>query len=182
MNSTRHNDKNLGIYLNDHLAGATAGAELASRLVGETRNRAGGKMMTRLASEISEDRRTLVDVMASLDVPVRQYKTWLGWLGEKAARLKLNGHLLTRSPLSLVIGLEAMRLGVDGKTAVWRTLRARAATDSRLDPDQLNSLLERARRQSDQLERLRILAATEAFGGDADPLETMGVLGDGEGP
>lgn len=179
MTTTPNNDKNLGIYLNDHLAGATAGTELADRLTGETRNRIGGKVMARLASEIAEDRSTLLDVMASLDVPVRQYKTWLGWLGEKTARLKLNGHLLTRSPLSLVIGLETMRLGVEGKKAAWRTLHTRAATDSRLDEDQLNSLMDRAQRQSDQLERLRIWAATEAFGGDADPLETMDVLGEG---
>jgi hypothetical protein len=43
-------------------------------------------------------------------------------MGEKAARLKLNGHLLARSPLSSLEELEMLRLGVEGKAAGWRTL------------------------------------------------------------
>jgi hypothetical protein len=169
--TTPVDDTLLGIYLNDHLAGATAGAELASRVAGENRGRPGGEPLRGLAGEIAEDRAALLDLMATLKVPVRHYKVWLGWLGEKAGRLKPNGRILTRSPLSRVIGLEMMRLGIEGKASLWRALRARAETDARLDTTRLDELLDRARRQSDMVEKIRAWAAAEAFGGDTEPLD-----------
>jgi hypothetical protein len=158
----------LGIYLNDHLAGAVAGTGLAKRLAAEE----GGEVLPRLATEIDEDREALLELMAALVVPVRHYKTWAAWGAEKVARLKLNGHLLSRSPLSRVIELEAMRLGVEGKAAGWRTLRARAETDSRLDAARLDGLIDRARQQIDELEKLRLAAAAEVFDGETAPTET----------
>jgi len=149
----------LGIYLNDHLAGAVAGTDLAKRLAAAE----GGEVLPRLAAEIDEDREALLEQLAALDVPVRHYKTWAAWAAEKVARLKLNGHLLSRSPLSGVIELEAMRLGVEGKAAGWRTLRALAETDSRLDATRLDGLIDRALRQIDELEQLRVRAAAETF-------------------
>ncbi|HEX6354113.1 hypothetical protein [Actinophytocola sp.] len=155
-------DTLLGIYLNDHLAGAVAGGDLAKRLAGAERQEA----FARLAAEIEEDRAALLDMMAALDVPVRRYKTVLAWAAEKVARLKPNGHVLTRSPLSRVVELEVLRLGVEGKAAGWRTLRTRAERDSRLDVVRLDTLIDRATRQIDELERLRLRAAAKAFAGD----------------
>ena len=37
-----------------------------------------------------------------------------GWVAEKAGRLKLNGSLLTYSPLSRLVELEGLSLGVEG--------------------------------------------------------------------
>ena len=154
----------LGIYLNDHLAGAVAGTELARRLAGAERDI---PALARLADEIASDRAALLDMMAALDVPVRRYKTVAAWAGEKVARLKLNGRLVTRSPLSRVIELEALRLGVEGKVAGWRTLRVRAERDARLDSARLDGLITRALGQIEELETLRVEAAAAAFGGDA---------------
>jgi hypothetical protein len=50
------------------------------------------------------------DIMAVLSVPARSYKVYAAWIGEKAARLKLNGSLLTPSPLRKLEELEMMRL------------------------------------------------------------------------
>jgi hypothetical protein len=158
-------DTLLGIYLNDHLAGATGGADLAKRLAG-TENEWSGGALGRLAEEITEDRESLLAVMATLDVPVRRYKVAAAWAAEKAGRLKLNGHLLTRSPLSRLVELEAMRLGVEGKAAGWRTLLARAAVDTRLDSSHLEGLIERALKQGETVEHLRVRAAAEAIGGE----------------
>ena len=72
--------------------------------------------------------------MATLGIPVRTYKVYAGWIGEKAGRLKFNGRLFTRSPLSRLEELELLRLGVEGKAAGWRTLRVLADTDQRLEP------------------------------------------------
>ncbi len=169
MATVRVDETLLGIYLNDHLAGATAGAELAERVATENRDRVDGQELRRLAAEIAEDRSALLDLMATVDVPVRHYKVWLGWLGEKVGRLKPNGRILTRSPLSRVIELEALRLGIEGKTALWRALRDHAEIDSRLRTERLDELLDRARRQGATVESFRSRAVTEAFGGEAEP-------------
>ncbi len=159
----------LGIYLNDHLAGATGGAELARRIAGSRRSHPAAGTLRRLAAEISEDRAALLDMMAALDVPVRSYKVRAAWIGEKAARLKLNGYLLARSPLGGLEVLEVLRLGVAGKAAGWRTLRAAADADRRLDAGRLDELIARARRQEDELEELRAQAATQVIETDKAP-------------
>jgi hypothetical protein len=151
----------LGIYLNDHLAGATAGVELARRLAASRRSPSPGDDMQRLAAEIAADRAALIEMMAALGVPVRSYKIYAAWIGEKAGRLKLNGHLLTRSPLSSLEELEMLRLGVEGKAAGWRTLRILANREDRLDSGRLDELISSARRQADLLEELRVRAATQ---------------------
>lgn len=157
----------LSIYLNDHLAGATGGADLARRLAQAARSTKDGAVLGQLADEIVDDRATLIRLMGKLGVRVNPVKVGAGWLAEKAGRLKLNGRLFTRSPLSSVIELEGMRLGVEGKAAAWRTLRAVAERDDRLDTDEVDRLIERAGRQIESLEVLRVEAATAVFTGGA---------------
>ncbi len=161
--TTRARPSLLGIYLNDHLAGATGGAELARRVARSHRGQDGGGELQRLAGEVTQDRAALLDIMAALSVPVRPYKLYAAWIGEKAARLKLNGHLLSPSPLSRLEELEMMRLGVEGKAAGWRTLRVLAQSDPRLDTGRLDELISRARRQADLLEELRVRAADQVI-------------------
>ena len=146
----------LGVYLNDHLAGSTVGVGLARRMLasaepGSERAAALGS----LATEITEDRAALLRIMAALGVQVRGYKVFAAWAGEKAGRLKLNGYLLSRSPLSDLEETEFLRLGVEGKTAGWRTLRQLAGRDSRLDAARLDELIARANHQASVLESLR---------------------------
>lgn len=153
----------LGIYLNDHLAGATGGVELARRMAGALPDPDRRATLQRLAADIAQDRQALLDLMAVLGVPVRHYKAGAAWAAEKAARLKLNGSLVSRSPLSSLEELEMLRLGVEGKAAGWRTLRELADTGagSRLDSDTLDRLMARAREQASLLEELRVRAAAQ---------------------
>jgi len=153
----------LGIYLNDHLAGATAGVELAHRMARSNTGPGAGETMQRLAAEIAQDRATLRKIMTRLDIPARAYKIGAAWIGEKAGRLKPNGHLRSRSPLSNLEELEMLRLGVEGKAAGWRTLRVLADTEPRLDAGRLDDLMARARSQADLLEELRIRAADDVI-------------------
>jgi hypothetical protein len=105
----------------------------------------------------------LIGMMKALGIPIRAYKVCAAWVGEKAGRVKFNGRLLARSPLSDLEELELLRLGVEGKAAGWRTLRTLADTDGRLDPGHLDELMSRARRQADLLEELRIRAAEQVI-------------------
>jgi hypothetical protein len=153
----------LGIYLNDHLAGATVGSELAGRMARSHRGREEGGPLGRIAAEIAADRSALLAIMTSLGVTVRGYKVGAAWIGEKVGRLKFNGRLLGRSPLSDLEELEMLRLGVEGKAAGWRTLRVLADIDTRLDPGRLDELMSRARSQADELEELRVRAASRVI-------------------
>jgi hypothetical protein len=158
----------LGVYLNDHLAGATAGLELVRRAAASAEP--GSEhlpVLKMLVNEIAADRFALIKIMTTLGIKIRGYKVFAAWAGEKAGRLKLNGHLLTRSPLSDLEEAEILRLGVEGKAAGWRTLRAVAEHDRRLDPGQLDELLSRAARQSDALEELRVRIAARVLAPDA---------------
>ncbi|MFF7455611.1 hypothetical protein [Kitasatospora sp. NPDC008115] len=150
----------LGIYLNDHLAGATAGLALCRRAARAHRGDPLGPVLHRLSLEIAEDRRSLLALIRRLGLPVQRHKATMAWLGEKAGRLKLNGRLLRRSPLSDVLELEALGLGIQGKTMLWRTLlRITDHHPTPLDPDHLHHLTERATRQSDEVDALRGTAA-----------------------
>jgi hypothetical protein len=153
----------LDIYLNDHLAGATAGSELAHRMAGSHRGREEAGPLSRLSAEIAQDRSALLDIMASLGITVRGYKVGAAWIGEKAGRLKFNGRILARSPLSDLEELELLRLGVEAKAAGWRTLRTLADTDRRLDAGRVDELISRAGSQADQLEELRVRAANRVI-------------------
>ena len=137
----------LGIYLNDHLAGATVGTGTARRVAASHQGQGEAAPLQRIAEEIAEDRASLLQIMTALGVPVRSYKVGVAWIGEKAGRLKLNGYLVGRSPLSSLEELEMLRLGVEGKAAGWRTLRVLADTDTRLDAGDIDELIARARRQ-----------------------------------
>ncbi|HEY2305010.1 MAG TPA: hypothetical protein VGI05_03935 [Streptosporangiaceae bacterium] len=154
----------LGIYLNDHLAGATGGVGLARRVAAARRREEVGDALWHFAVDVAADRAALLEIMAALGVPVRAYKVCAGWIGEKAGRLKLNGRLLSRSPLSSLEELEMMRLGVTGKAAGWRTLQLLADTDPRLDRERLDELIARADSQLGLLEGLRVRAARLALG------------------
>jgi hypothetical protein len=167
--TTQHTEQVLlGVYLNDHLAGATAGLQLARRMTGSAEPGSESTTVRKgLVSEIAADRSALIKIMTSLGIKIRGYKMFAAWAGEKAGRLKFNGRLLSRSPLSDLEETEMLRLGVEGKAAGWRTLRAVAEHDSKLDTGQLDELLARAARQSDELESLRVRIAAQVLAGDA---------------
>ena len=154
----------LGIYLNDHLAGSAGGLELAKRLADGHRDTAAADDLAWLVEQVAEDRDALIQILVQLKLPRTRYKEPLAWAAEKVGRLKPNGHLLDRSPLSSVVELEGMKLGVTGKLSAFRTLRTLADTDTRLDPAVLDELINRAQEQIARLEQLRVRAVVEAFG------------------
>jgi hypothetical protein len=153
----------LAIYLNDHLAGSTAGLELARRVAANNEGTPYGKVLAGVAAEIAEDREALIDVMARLSVGRDRLKVAGGWAAEKLGRLKLNGSLLSYSPLSRMVEIEGLSLGVEGKLGLWQALELTHGDDPRLRGVDLAGLIARAKSQRRRLERQRRRAATEAL-------------------
>lgn len=167
----------LAVYLRDHLTGATGGLELAERAARARRGTPAGAELARLARGIAEDRETYRALMADLGVEVSRSRVVLAWVGEKVTRLKTNGRLVRRSPLSDLVELEVLYLGVSGKEAGWQTLRIVAEQDERLDVARLDPLIARAREQVETLERLRREEARRLFAtqtGGAGPAPAAG--------
>src|SRR5215210_969220 len=123
------NFKYLSIYLNDHLAGATVGVELSKRTAAANEGNEYGSFLSELAHEIAEDRASLERLMERLDVKKDRVKTTGAFIGEKFGRLKPNAHLTSYSPLSRVVELEGLTLGVGAKLGLWKTLLAVADQD-----------------------------------------------------
>ena len=153
----------LDIYLSDHFAGATGGVALARRIA-RSHDDGAAPELRRLADEIDDDRTALRNIMRRVDSRPRRYKAVAGWVAEKFGRLKLNGRLFRRSPLSPMLELEAMLLGVEGKAALWRALSEIATVDGRLAEAELDELALRARRQIEVLDRLRCDEARRQLG------------------
>ena len=157
-------DKRLSTYLNDHLAGATGGLELVKRTRGSNEDTPPyGEFLATLEREIEEDRTTLMAIMDALDVDKNQLKVSFGWLAEKVGRLKLNDQLVGYSPLSRLIEFEGLMLGITGKLALWRALQRVAGGDGRLAEFDFAALIDRAERQRNDMEALRLQAADEAL-------------------
>ena len=129
----------LGVYLNDHLATATGGVELARRAASGTRDRSLALPLQELADELAIDHQAMRDTMVLLDLAVRRYKTYTAWAAEKVGRLKPNGRLLRRSPLSTLVEVEGLIVVVAHAGACWRTLRQLAEHEQRLDPQVLDA-------------------------------------------
>ena len=154
------NRKLLSIYLNDHLAGATAGAELARRVAGANRGTPLGETLADLAAEIAEDREALQGAMSELGIGRDPIKVIAGWTAEKFGRLKLNGQLTGYSPLSRVVELEGLHIGITGKLELWRTLKGTVGELRRVD---LDDLIKRAESQRRRLAPHRKAAVDVAF-------------------
>jgi len=157
------NEKYLRIYMQDHLAGATAGLELARRTRGANEGTEYGEPLARIADEIEADRRMLEGIMQNFGWGGDRLKNVGAWALEKAGRLKLNGELTSYSPLSRVVELEGLYTGITGKRGLWAALLELAPGEPRLEVDLLERLRDRAEEQRAMIDELRVKAAREAF-------------------
>ena len=156
----RVNRKLLGIYLNDHLAGSVVGTRLARRIAKHNEGNHYGSEASRLAEEIQQDQAALEALMDRLDVRKKMFRRVAAAVAETAGRLKPNGKMVGYSPLSRVIELEGLTIGITGKLELWQSLKVTGESVNGVDVDQL---IERAEDQRQRAKELRLRAAREAF-------------------
>jgi hypothetical protein len=149
----------VAIYLNDHLAGATLGVELVRRAVREHGSTELGPFLRELAVEIESDYAALRRLLRDFGVSEQRAKVAAGWAAEKIGRLKPNGHVVKRSPLTPLLELEALRAGVFGKRQLWVALAEMPLPEDARS--RLEELTARADRQLEAIEdrRRRVAAA-----------------------
>lgn len=166
LEQATRSERLLAVYLNDHLAGATLGVELARRLRSSNEDEpAFGEPLAKICAEIEADRETLERAMKRLRVRRGRVKPAGAWAAEKLGRLKLNGQLTGYSPLSRLVELEMLCIGIAGKQQLWKTLGH--SRGESLDEFDFGQLAERADRQRDSVEELHLEAARRALGSAA---------------
>ena len=141
----------LALYLRNHEAAARGGADLFRRAAASQRQRPYGGEVLALRDEVVEDLATLRGLMQRRGVRPDPVMGAAIQIGERIGRLKPNGHLLTRSPLSDLVEVEAMLDAVFAKANGWRALTAAGLGE------QEPALAELRNRADDQIRRLQEL-------------------------
>jgi hypothetical protein len=137
MAATDERTNFLGIYLEDHVAGAIAIARRAARLAEAEATSADAGALATLADDIASDRDVLLTLTERMGFEPSRLKSSLASLGERLGALKPNGRVLTRSPLSTIVELEALQMAVRAKRSLWETLQVSSAPDRPVDLDAL---------------------------------------------
>src|SRR5262249_54023608 len=153
----------LTTYLNDHLAGAVAGSELANQIGSEYADTSFGPFLTELANEIEQDKATLEGLMQRLGITPSPIKQLAGWVGEKLSRLKLSETMTTDQDLKRLLEFETLSLGIEGKLAMWRALIEVSQSHPELAATDLKTLAKRAESQRATLEDHRIQIVRQAL-------------------
>ncbi len=155
--------KLLRIYLADHHAGSIGGLALARRLA--RRDGEVGSTVSVVLGHIQEDKRALLRLLGRVGGTRHRAKETAVVLAERLGRLKLNGRLIGRSPLTPVLELEAMVLAIEGRRRLWLTM-TQLARDSYpdWDIDDLRRRANRAEADAAAVDRIRGAAAGAALG------------------
>lgn len=154
----------LGIYLNDHLAGSSTGAELAKKISEENAGTRYGSVLAELATEIEQDRATLAELMERLNIERSAVKQAAGWIAEKLTRVKFSDSLTGSVDLKRLLEFETLLLGITGKQALWRSLGQVSDRYPELTATDFDALAKRAEDQRFRLEQHRLDVASKALG------------------
>jgi hypothetical protein len=152
--------KLLRIYLNDHLTAAAAGAALARRALRSNRGTELGSVLEAVAADLADDVTTIERVMRERGLRPSALKRSLGTIGERVGRLKLNGRLISYSPLSRLHELEGLGLLLAHNASMWRSLET-------VGVERAAGLAQRAERHVAALQEHRRHAARQALAGEA---------------
>jgi hypothetical protein len=161
-------DRAIDVYLNDHLAGAMLGTDLAEQIRQRHEDTPLGELMRSIAPQIEEDRQILVDLMERMNTSKNPLKQAAGWVAEKASRVKFSGAGSGEPDHGAFMALEALTLGVQGKACMWKALKEVQSQYPPLASTNLDELIERAHTQHGALERERLAAGALALGNNRD--------------
>jgi hypothetical protein len=158
-------DKAMDTYLNDHLAGATLGSDLAEQIETRAAGTPLREVIGPLAVEIEEDRQALIGLMQRIESSRNPIKQTTAWVAERASRVKFAGLTSGEPEVGMFMALESLMLGVQGKLSLWRALEQVADRHPVLASINLSDLIQRAQRQYETLERERLAAGQRALSG-----------------
>lgn len=152
------------ILLRNHQAGGRAAIDLFTRAAAAQRSRSYGAQLDQLVTEAREDLAFNERVMRRLGVPPFRALVVAARVGERLGRLKPNGHLVRRAPLSDVIELEGLIATVSVKVAGWQAAQV-AGELLASELAELEGLIARAGTQTERLTEMHRTAAARVLAG-----------------
>lgn len=152
------------ILLRNHQAGGTATVDLFRRAVKAQAGRPYAAQLRQLADEAREDLDFNESVMRRLGVRPSAAQVAATRISERVGRLKPNGALVRRAPLSDLVELEGLIAAVHVKMAGWQAAVASGALTAD-ETTRLDELHVRAQSQAARLTELHRQAATAVFSG-----------------
>jgi hypothetical protein len=158
-------DEPLHVYLNDHLAGATAGTDLVKQAAEQHEGTEIGKFFATLTDDISADFNTLTVLIDRLGIDSSETKDRIAGLGIKITEQKFSGETIGSADFGAFITLETLSIGVEGKLCMWKSLKAIESEVPELADTDLDTLIERALSQRDRIEAKRLEWAPRALAG-----------------
>jgi hypothetical protein len=154
----------LQLYLRDHYTASRACLDLLRRSAGAQTDPQVRRELQAAAAAAAEDSAALLGIMAQLGASRSPFgERWVSVM-ERLGRLKTNGTVLRRSPLSDLLELEALSAALQMGKQCWLSLQDLSAHDDRLNAYQLTALLSRAEERQTRLESLRRSAARRVLG------------------
>nr|WP_294694064.1 hypothetical protein [uncultured Friedmanniella sp.] len=150
------------VLLRNHQAGGRAALDLFARAAKGQRERPYAAELERLGEEAREDLDFNERVMRRLGVSPSPVQVAALRLGERGGRLKPNGRLLRRAPLSDVVELEGLIVSVHIKIAGWQAAQVAGVLEQG-ELAELDRLLSRAQTQADRLTEMHRTAAVHAL-------------------
>lgn len=143
----------LDTYLNDHIAGATAGANLAKMAAQEHQTDEHGPFFSEIYAAIQADFDTLQELATALGVEPSASKSALAEVGSKVMAPKFTGG--DDDELNAFVTLETLSIGVEGKVCMWKALKTVEAEYPAFGDFDIDGLLESAIAQREKLEAQR---------------------------
>lgn len=150
------------VYLRNHEAAARGGCDLFGRAASSRRDPTQAAVLRQLHQDVRADHDSLRQLMRAWDA--RPNPVWAAAMrvGERIGRLKPNGRLVRRSPLTDVMETEALIDAVWAKRTGWQALRS-AGLPTPPEMPTLNELVRRADRQLAQLADVHRDTAVHVF-------------------
>jgi hypothetical protein len=149
-------------YLNDRLVVAVVGRELVKRMLGRPGAFSDIAPLERASSELEAAERELERLLSQVGARPSRVKRGAAWAAEKAGRLKLNGRIVSRSPLSSVQELEGLSAILQLLALTYRALD-RVASDLADAPAGFDSRAQAVDELLPEVERLRLAAVEHAL-------------------
>jgi hypothetical protein len=153
--------QHLATYLNDHMAGSLIAVEVLEHLEAEASDLMSD--LGALKADIAADRDQLRALMDRLGITESRVRKVTSWIAEQVTEAKFEADHDTGGTLRRLERLEALAVGIDGKSALWQALSAAAEVAPELRGMDYEHLTERAKEQRSRVEMLRLQAARLAL-------------------
>ena len=151
--------KQLGTYLNDHLAGSVMALELLKRLADSAEGAEGGDTLAALHAEIQAENNLLRTIIERVNAHESVPRKTAAWFAEKAAELKLRLDDPGGGDFYRLEAFEVLAVGIHGKRGLWIVLRELAPGMPEIRIADYADLIEQADAQRKVVEEFRLKAA-----------------------